>query len=147
LTSKREVLLGANTDLDLLVHYAWWERRGSRPEGMPDDVGKVHRPPQGHVLWSVIDQDFPTGSFARGSIHEAVDRLPSSHRQVIEGLFWEGLSEKQMAQRLGCARTTVYRQRIKAFATLRRTLPLIDSWLSDLAYGSRNGPAGEGGLR
>lgn len=65
------------------------------------------------ALWG----DFPAE--AQDLLIELVERLPAKYRQVIEGLFWEGLSEMQMALQIGCARSTIQRRKARALAMLR----------------------------
>lgn len=53
---------------------------------------------------------------------DAVESLPRRQREVIEALFWERLTERPLARRMGLSRNTVKTHKRRAIATLRRAL-------------------------
>lgn len=65
------------------------------------------------------------GDLTGDLLSELVEKLPVKYRRVIEGVFWEGLSEKQMALQLGCARSTVQRRKARGLLLLRQKLTAV----------------------
>lgn len=53
---------------------------------------------------------------------DAIDALPASQRDVINGLYWERLSQGMLARRLGVKQQAISRRHARAVATIRRTL-------------------------
>jgi RNA polymerase sigma-70 factor (ECF subfamily) len=51
-------------------------------------------------------------------LREAIQRLKPRHRAVLQGLFWEGKTQEEVARGLGATVRTVYNLREKAFALL-----------------------------
>jgi RNA polymerase sigma-70 factor (sigma-E family) len=88
---------------------SWW-RRNRRESALPDGFD-VAAP--GDRLATYDDQDELAGALAL---------LPPRQRAVIVLRYYEGLSEAEIAEVLGCARGTVKSQAAKAMRTLRRAL-------------------------
>ena len=91
------------------THLSWWRAR-SRESTMPDTFD-VAAP--GDASASYDDQD---------QLARALAVLPPRQRAVVVLRYYEGLSEAEIADVLGCARGTVKSQSSKALRTLRRAL-------------------------
>lgn len=91
------------------THLSWWRSR-SRESRIPDtfDVAAA-----GDAVSTYDDQD---------QLARALAVLPPRQRAVVVLRYYEGLSEAEIADVLGCARGTVKSQAAKALRTLRRTL-------------------------
>ena len=91
------------------AHLSWW-RAHSRESLVPDtfDIAAL-----GDASASYDDQD---------QLARALAVLPPRQRAVVVLRYYEGLSEAEIAEELGCARGTVKSQAAKALRTLRRAL-------------------------
>jgi len=57
---------------------------------------------------------------AQFGVSEEVDRLPTRQRQAVILVFWEGLTEEEAAQEMGCSHQTVHGYLNSAIAKLRK---------------------------
>ena len=64
----------------------------------------------------------PENTVIAKSIHQAIDKLPSSLKETVLLVYGEGKNHKQAAEILGCAETTVSWRIFKAKRTLRKVL-------------------------
>lgn len=85
---------------------SWWQRVILR--GAPDD-----QPVRG---------DHAEASAERDAMWELLSRLPRSQRACLVLRYYEGLSDGEAAEVLGCAATTVRAHISRALATLRGQL-------------------------
>jgi RNA polymerase sigma factor (sigma-70 family) len=58
----------------------------------------------------------------RELLAEAVDSLPEPLRDVIEGLYWERLSLRQIGERYGISKQAVHKRKKKALRMLQEVL-------------------------
>lgn len=93
----------------------WWRRE--RPVADIGDVGRVESPES-----TVTD---------RQAVWAAVQALPVRQRAVIVLRYYEDLSERDIADALGCSRGTVKSQASAALANLRRSAVVLPN--GDLA--------------
>jgi RNA polymerase sigma-70 factor (sigma-E family) len=93
----------------------WWKRE--RPVAEPGNVGRIESPEVGvtdrHVVWA------------------AVQELPVRQRAVIVLRYYEDLSEREIAEVLGCSPGTVKSQASAALTNLRRSAVVLPN--GDLA--------------
>lgn len=54
----------------------------------------------------------------RDALKAAVDRLPALECDVVNAMFWEGLSRRQIGRRLGVSRATVNNAYLRALELL-----------------------------
>lgn len=88
------------------TYASWWRRRwrGEVPTALPPER---------------YGTDPTTGVDDRDAVWRAVCRLPRRRRAVLVLRYYEGLSEAEIAEVLGCAAGTVKSQAAKALAALR----------------------------
>lgn len=55
-------------------------------------------------------------------VRAAIDRLPEAQRDVINGLFYERVTEAALAERMGVSRALVRKRREQALSTLSAIL-------------------------
>jgi RNA polymerase sigma-70 factor (sigma-E family) len=91
------------------AHLSWFRAR-SRESRIPDTFDPAA---PGDASASYDDQD---------QLARALAVLPARQRAVVVLRYYEGLSEAEIAEVLGCARGTVKSQASKALRTLRRAL-------------------------
>jgi RNA polymerase sigma-70 factor (sigma-E family) len=103
---------------------SWW-RAHRRESALPESFDMAS---PGDAEASYDDQD----QLARG-----LAVLPARQRAVIVLRYYEGLSEAEIADALGCARGTVKSQAAKALRTLRRVLDDLPQRTADLAEATR----------
>jgi RNA polymerase sigma-70 factor (sigma-E family) len=103
---------------------SWWRSR-SRESGLPESFDMAS---PGDAEASYDDQDL---------LARALAVLPPRQRAVIVLRYYEGLSEAEIADVLGCARGTVKSQAAKALRTLRRALDDLPQRTADLAEAKR----------
>ncbi|WP_231496299.1 MULTISPECIES: SigE family RNA polymerase sigma factor [unclassified Nocardioides] len=93
----------------------WWQRE--RPVADLEGAGRVESPEVG-----VADRD---------AVWSAVQALPLRQRAVIVLRYYEDLSEREIADALGCSPGTVKSQASAALANLRRSAVVLPN--GDLA--------------
>ena len=106
------------------AHLSWWRSRAAREARIPDTFDV---PAPGDAAAAYDDQD---------QLARALAVLPPRQRAVIVLRYYEGLSEAEIADELGCARGTVKSQAAKALRTLRSALDATQPTL-DLAEATR----------
>jgi RNA polymerase sigma-70 factor (sigma-E family) len=99
---------------------SWW--RSHRRESLLPESFDMASPSDAEASYDDQDQ------LARG-----LAVLPPRQRAVIVLRYYEGLSEAEIAEVLGCARGTVKSQAAKALRTLRRVLDDLPQRTVDLA--------------
>jgi len=52
----------------------------------------------------------------------ALEQLPSIHRSVLERLFWERMSQRELAAELGISQPAVHKRKQRALEALREVL-------------------------
>lgn len=76
--------------------------------------------------WAPAWLDARSPTLGRGphkaSLIEIIDRLPPKQREVIEGLFWERVSNATLARRFGVTREAIRRRKTRAMANIRREM-------------------------
>jgi len=78
------------------------------------------------LLWGPLDDGEGRDTELRDLIAELVDSLPEDERTVIEALFWEGLSARQLAVRLGVSRSAVQTLLTRATTRMKDALSVPD---------------------
>lgn len=58
------------------------------------------------LLWGPLD-DKERDPALREELMELVDKLPEMERRVMEGLFWEQLSRRELGRQMGISRARV----------------------------------------
>ena len=103
------------------TYTSWWRRRwnGEQPQAELPDVGAA-----------AADRDLTI------DLWTALARLPRRQRATVVLRFYEGLTEPQTAELLGCSVGTVKSQTSKALAKLRIDPALTGSDLSDATGGN-----------
>lgn len=132
------VLTGHAQDAEDLVQEALtrtglaWPRLRNRdnPEAYVRQVmvrlmyNRWRRPMREHLVGVVPDDSQPDRALARveddAALDALLDGLPPRQRAVLVLRYVDGLSEAEIALRLGCAAGTVKSQASKALTTLRR---------------------------
>ncbi|MGX6607839.1 SigE family RNA polymerase sigma factor [Micromonosporaceae bacterium Da 78-11] len=94
------------------THASWWRRRwrGELPSAVLPETGEP-----GHA--DRIDE--------REGLWQALRRLPARQRTVLVLRYFEGLSEAEVAEAMGCSLGTVKSQASKALAKLRLDESLV----------------------
>jgi RNA polymerase sigma-70 factor (ECF subfamily) len=101
------------------------------------DLARRHNGPEGlgahHTSHELVDPSSRLGGFADSThqpdrlaewaeFHEAVEALPDEHRETLDLLWYQGLSQAEAATTLGVAERTVNRRWIKARLRLSEAL-------------------------
>ena len=60
-------------------------------------------------------------------MHEAVNRLPQTSRQVLMQIYYNRLTYKQAAEQLGMSENMVHKHMVKVFRLLRESVGRVDS--------------------
>lgn len=63
----------------------------------------------------------------RERVREAIDALPATERNVVNGIFYERTSRRELARRLGRSRADVERTLRKALRRLRGKLEALEA--------------------
>jgi RNA polymerase sigma-70 factor (sigma-E family) len=105
------------------AHLSWWRAR-RRESAIPEAFDAAD---PGDAAAAYDDQD---------QLARALAVLPPRQRAVVVLRYYEGLSEAEIADVLGCARGTVKSQAAKALRTLRRALDAPEP-AADLAEATR----------
>lgn len=71
--------------------------------------------------WSPLDEDVRDPAL-RDVLHAAVDELPEDERTVINGMFWEQLSSREIGRQMGIARSMVKTLQARAMEHLEALL-------------------------
>jgi len=88
-----------------------WRTRSRRPELVNDD----------RRLANVPTEDTVNATLEALTINEALTRLSVDHRNVIQALYYDGLTVPEAARRLGVAQGTVKSRGYYAVRALRTT--------------------------
>lgn len=75
------------------------------------------------------DAAIPGWHVHRG-VHEALNRLPAHQREVVELAYFQGLTQSEVATRMGLPLGTVKTRTRLAFAYLRTELAAMKDWLA-----------------
>lgn len=93
-------------------------RRNSRPETLvADPPERLQRHPPAHAV----------GEADADELWAALASLPPRQRAVLVLRYYEGLTEREIADVLGCSTGTVKSQASKALAKLRHRIPSFES--------------------
>ncbi len=63
--------------------------------------------------------DHPSMSSRRDVLLDVIDSLPVLHREVVERLYWERISQRVLADELGMSRRTLTTRRDEALELIR----------------------------
>jgi RNA polymerase sigma-70 factor (ECF subfamily) len=126
--------------LDLTRHY-YGRKKAEGPDGAPGGgpcgrvAGAIAQGMQGGGGSDCFqgdprddEADDPLKLAAWREFHEAVQKLPANEREVFELLWYQGLSQEEAAELLGCDRSTVKRRWRGARTSLHGALR---GWLPD----------------
>jgi RNA polymerase sigma-70 factor (sigma-E family) len=96
-------------------HLRWWRRRPNLE--IPGAAAEADRPSR---------TDLAQESADRHAAWELLGRLPARQRAVLVLRYYEDLSDREIAQTLGCGESTVRSQAARGLAALRAIVPTID---------------------
>ncbi|MHB1425478.1 MAG: sigma-70 family RNA polymerase sigma factor [Gemmataceae bacterium] len=84
------------------------ERRAARETSLTEQIAEEQPKPMDSDLWPILDEE--------------INRLPTKYRLPVLLCYLQGLSSEEAAQRLGCAKGTVFSRLSRARDLLRRRL-------------------------
>ena len=64
----------------------------------------------------------PVQHDGNGHLQDVIEQLPATQLVVINGIYWERISQARLARRLGVSQQAVGRRHARALARIRRTL-------------------------
>jgi RNA polymerase sigma-70 factor (sigma-E family) len=94
----------------------WWRRRGNREVPVAEPAAAE----------PAATGDAAGAQASRDAAWALLRRLPGRQRAVLALRYYEDLSDAEIADLLGCRRSTVRSQASRALATLRAAVPTMD---------------------
>jgi DNA-directed RNA polymerase specialized sigma24 family protein len=73
-----------------------------------------------------LSPEYATCARTRSACERAVDRLPSRQRQVVQGYYFEAMTQPELAARHGVADGTIRNTHVGALQNLRRGNEVFD---------------------
>ena len=84
-----------------------------------DAEGRLGREMLSH---SVDTEDFVASRIMCAKLHQSLELLPSSERDLLLAIYFDGLSERKLHEKTGIPQTTISYQKRKALARLKKLL-------------------------
>lgn len=84
-----------------------------------DAEGRLGREMLSH---SVDTEDFVASRIMCERLHQCLEILPPSERELLLAIYFEGLSERKLHEKTGIPQTTISYQKRKALAHLKKLL-------------------------
>ncbi len=95
------------------------KRLKSKAAKFVDDQDWVELPITQQIIYSETIQ----------AIHQAIEKLPTQCRKVMQLLFIDGLSTQEVAEEMAITTSTVYNQKQRGIALLKDILSMEQLWL------------------
>ena len=70
-------------------------------------------------------EDAVVGQFEIDNLHELLDSLKPEERELINALFFEGMTEREYAKVLGISKTALHARKIKVLAKLKNLFEIF----------------------
>ena len=101
-----------------------------------DEAGNIsgYMPPKEDSLERLIESsmEFPSGQKSVEAtvidkimvegLHKALDKLSMSERELIHALYFQGMTEREYAEKTGISKTALHARKIKVLASLKNLL-------------------------